>query len=191
MYRKDVNIKVSWYHNYYIGEKRDGLIYLVGLFDSGGKCYPALSISRTFSSDLPDSFYQVDPDKLSNQIKSLFDSPLEREYVGCLSYTNLGSIDYIERGYFLIDDIDSYEKTRDPLSFTCCIAPVTYAELVKKGAIRIGRKEYTAQDFAYYAYPDIRSKQYEAFLIYNTVEAYLFDHTNVDKNNIVIIDIAG
>ena len=52
---------MSWYYDYYICRKSkdDGKIYPFGPFDYNGKFFPALSKSRSFTSDLHEYFRDI------------------------------------------------------------------------------------------------------------------------------------
>ena len=179
---------MSYCYNYYIGYELDGKIYPWGPFDASGQIVPVISRSRSFASNLHDSFYNVPEEKVSEDLRNKFeyknwndDKVLDVKY---LLVDDLPKENYIKRGYFLISDVKAYEDEQEPAffdGFYDTIAPEMYAIklqhelLFGKEAVEKRDEEYNeiidhaASDYMYYAYPDYSSKEYEAFILREAV----------------------
>ena len=178
---------MSYYYCYYIGYEKDGLIYPLGPYDAFGKLQPTVCKSRSFASDLHESFVKVPIEKASEELKKEFsyenwkgEQTFECKY---LPIAKLPSGSFIKDGYFLIDDVESYRRDGDCFDkFYDRVDPVVYVKMMEnqlKFGVRLPRKdcegyEYTphcAGDYTFYAYPDYNSAEYEAWAIRNEADA--------------------
>ena len=169
---------MSTVYSYYIGYFKDNKIYPFGPFNCFGKYVPVLERTRSFASDLYQSFHTVSKDVISDEfIQKVYNlkdgETYQLEYIP-VSYEyikDLGDDNFIKTGYFLKEDVEEYFKNgKDPEGlFYSRIDPVIYAELVKDEAIYGYREQdensdrvvYNASDYMYFAYPDYLSREYE------------------------------
>ena len=183
---------MSYYYNYYIGFIKNGKIYPLGPYDHRGELSPALSRSASSASDLHESFQFVAENQISDELRKAFEY---EEYNGnkvmrvkYLPLKELPSGSFIKTGYFLIENVNRYEKDDDfnaeDLAWDS-VDPVTYAAMMKneivfgqpKPKLDIEGNElevHSASEYMYYAYPDYRSEEYEAHIIRQFADALEF-----------------
>ena len=169
---------MSYYYNYTIGYKRDGKLYPLGPYDKFGNLLDVVSRSRSFASDLHRQFCKVQDDAVSDELRAAFE---HEDYNGnkyidvrWSPLSALPSGDYIKRGYFLIDDVQMYEREHDSFGlFGDYLTPVVYAAMAANET-RFGKpaerfdcdgesyNPHAASDYMYFAYEDIYSQEYEA-----------------------------
>lgn len=184
---------MSYYYSYYLGiKKSDGLIYPIGLFDESGKLYPVIERSRRFASDLHNDFCQMSVAMASNKLKEEFASMIADGAVKYLPISSLKSAEFVKTGYFLISDINQYESTHDHTRlFEYRLSPTTFAEMLRNNSRYPVDPKYSAEDFAYYAYCDTNSKEYETFLITSAFCSYFHKHYKDNYDDYVVIETEG
>lgn len=175
---------MSWYRSYYIGELRDGKIYPIQCFDEKGHFFPVFTRSRSFSSDLYQDFSEVPEDKISDELKAAFSNEIPNAYFKWMDADDLGSSDYIKHGYFLINDVERYEKTGDSDDlFYEQMEPSVYALKMKNElAFGVPKPEvdeegnefevHSCADYAYYSYPDYHCREYEINMLKQAICMY-------------------
>lgn len=192
---------MSYYYDYYIGYKKDGKLYPWGIYDAEGKIHPVLSRSRSFASDLHETFINVSPAMVSDKLRSDFGSTdWNGEKVVDVRYLPVDDLprgSYIKTGYFLIKDVNAYEQDYDWFEgFGRPLSPQIYAVLLDK-ELKFGKNqpqkddegfEYTepnASDYMFYCYPDYDCKEYEVFLLRETLEA-MWSHKLKDVDWVIL-----
>jgi len=205
---------MSWYYNYYLGYKKDGKIYPLGVYDNEGKIHSVLDKSRSFASDLWEMFCPLDDEEASEELKNAFswyfnpENQPYRQYIQALPLSELPKDDYFNRGYFLMKDVEAYLRTHDAEDlFYDKLSPEIYAARLLaeaaegKAAIRAargdgdedeveGRAEHLATDYMYFSYPDYDSREYESFIIKTFASAY--EHKSIyDGLEIMVILTQG
>ena len=212
---------MSYYYNYYLGIKsgKDGKIYPLGPFDLHGKYLDVLSRSRSFASDLHNMFYVLPEDMMSDRLKDVFTYETydgKKELNDTLKYLPIDSLprgSYIRRAYFLIEDIEAYEKCcsegGEPVDvgdwFYDYIPTSVYAhKLQNEIALGVPKPkvdefggeihERSCGEYALYAYPDYMSKEYEAFFIREA--AYTYEYTTEElkygaDGQIIVLETEG
>lgn len=195
---------MSYYYDYYVGYKKDGKIYPLGPYDAMGKIHAALSKSRSFASDLYNEFYPIKEIEISDELRARFES---EDWNGelklnatCLTESELNELNsnYIKSGYFLISDVESYEKDGDTWDiFYDKITPQVYAAKLQH-ELTFGKNqpqkdiegnEYTepnASDYMYYAYPDYNCKEYEVSVLKGMIEILSGYELKVDEYVIIL-----
>lgn len=194
---------MSYYYTYYIGVVCEGKIYLPGPYDSNGKLHCVLSVSRSFASDLHDRFKKVSEHMISDELRKEFEyEDWKGERCFDLSYLPLSELpkgSYIKSGYFLIEDVEYYEKNKDTSDiFYDKMSPVMYAERLKTEVV-LGApppkrdcegneiEQRSCCDYMYYCYPDYHSKEYEADVLRCVVDVI----DNYDDSEFVILLLEG
>lgn len=198
---------MSYYYNYYVGYKKDGKIYPWGPYNANGKLEPMVSRSRSFASDLHRDFYPVSVKEVSEELRKEFEyedwMKTKRVDVKHLSEKDLPTGSYIKKGYFLIKDVLAYENDEDGSfeGFYDVISPEVYAAKLQH-ELMFGKNqpkkddegyEYTepnASDYMYYAYPDYVTKEYEAFLLRQLIDA-LRDYRMDNDVEYVVLETEG
>ena len=201
---------MSYYYNYYIGYKHNGKIYPLGPYDCNGKLKDVVSRSRSFASDLHESFDFVDENMISDELRKEFEyedwNGNKKVDVKYLPLKELPYGDFISKGYFLIDSVREYEKGEDDFENDLeydKVDPVVYAAMVKneivfgkpspKKDIEGGEMEvHGASDYMYYAYPNYSGKEYEAFVIRQVAEMLGEFNRNLPEGyEVVILETEG
>lgn len=200
---------MSYYYNYYIGYEKDGKFYPLGPYDDRGKLKSALSISRSFASDLHDDFLWVKEEQISDELRKEFEyesfdgeRTMNLKYLG---FQNLPCGSFIKKGYFLIEDIKCYEARKEVSVwdiFYDYLSPEVYVAKAQNEA-KFGppKKKYdefgdditehSAADYMFYAYPDYESKEYEAHILMTFVDS-LFSYSRFKlESQIVILETEG
>ena len=209
---------MSYYYTYYLAYRtKDDKIYPLGPFDYKGEYRYVLSISRSFASDLHDEFWPIKEEMITDELMDVFESHYyldgyeDRkqqllEDMKCLKWCSLKDLpkcSYIKKGYFLIDDISSYEKDEDTLDlFYDRLTPTEYA-LKLENEMKFGAPKpqkdcegynitpHSVSDYAYYAYPDYQCAEYEAFILRQAAEM-LNEYNDIpDDAEVVVIDSEG
>lgn len=190
-------IIISWYYCYTLAikSKKDNKIYPLGPFDNKGEWKYIIERSRSFASDLHERFeYKIKSEEISSELIKGFQSiwgtteeETREEFTDrgtLITYCYLSDLpkdDYIKKGYFLIDEIAQYEKSKvdDEVYFDGFYSYMSEAEYIrrKENELVFGPPKETedcegfkytphsASEYAYYAYPDYKSEEYESFLI--------------------------
>jgi len=205
---------MSYYYQYYLGIKDKEGIKPFGPYDCNGKLYPIIERSRSFASDLHDDFYVISDNlKTEKLIKELGYEDCNGNIVAEVKYLPFNELpngDYIKSGYFLIEDVKSWEKDKynDDLFYNM-ISPDVYAELLRN-ELTFGKnvfdgevedesekeelsKGLNASDYMRFAAPDYSSKEYEAELIRQV--ALMFDDWDIfhgkEPAEMVILETEG
>lgn len=123
-------------------------------------------------------------------LKSVYDGPWSGYWVSYINVSDLGSVDYVKRGYFLVDDIKQYvegESAYDLFYDSMTELEYTMRSENEKKFGPPGEKEdcegfkytpHSCADYAYFSYPDYNSVQYASFLFKKA--ASMFDDTRGD-----------
>ena len=190
---------MSYYFSYYLGLMGDdGKIRPIGLFDENYEIYPIFSRSRSCASDLHDDFMKVRNDMFTEELKKKFavqDKGIHYTNLKYLMLDDLPSDSFIKSGYFLISDIEEYEKNGGDSYdlFYDSLTPVVYQKAseneLKFGGVKIG--DHSIKEYAYYAYPDYYSKDYESFMIQSAFNAYLDSHIEIDRHKCAVLEEEG
>ena len=205
---------MSYYYNYYIGYKKDGKIYPLGPYGADKKLHCALSRSRSFASDLHEDFYYINDELMSDELRREFtynnwkDEP-EVAKIKYLPITELPNGSYIKKGYYLIDSIQTYEyeckNNGVPIDvydlFYDYIPSEIFAQKMQN-ELAFGKPEpeydcegeeipvNSCRDYAFYAFPDYTSEEYEAFILKEI--ANIYDYTDLVRGaQIVILETEG
>lgn len=195
---------MSYYYNYTLGYKgEDGLVYPLGPYDNDGKLKNIISRSASFASDLHEDFMCMPDDMVSDDLRQLFEytdwNDEKRFDVKYLPLSELPSGSYIQKGYFLINDVQLYEKRGDAWDLFCDnLSPDVYAAKAANEA-RFGPPQKQtdeegynvtpepASSYMYYAFPDYDSKEFEAFVIRNV--AGILDP--YERKEIIVLETEG
>ena len=181
---------MSYYYNYYIGYINidDGKIYPLGPYNNKGTLCPVISRSRSFASDLFETFDSVPDDLMSEPLRKEFETKdwdgKTAVSVKYLPVENLTRDSYIKKAYYLINEVKAYENDEDGWfeGFSDVVSSSVYAAMLEHEMMFGKNKpekdcegvEYTppsASDYMYYAYPDIFSREYEAHIIRCAVDS--------------------
>lgn len=196
---------MSTYYCYYIGYIKDDKIYPLGMYDNKGKMKPVIEDSRSFASDLWEMFDCVGANQFSEELEKEFSYTVygedhNRERLMYLKVKDLPTDSYIKTGYFLISDIERFENdTYEDISelFYEHLSPVAYHAKFNSELV-FGKPEpkvdcegeefpvYSAGEYAYYAYPDKRSREYDAELL-RTVADQFKSYRDEDKGRELVI----
>ena len=177
---------MSWYYNYTIGYIKDNKIYPFGPYNANGKLKDVFSRSRSFASDLYEDFYKISEEQISDELRKEFEyedwNEEKKVDVWYLPMSEMPDGDYVKTGYFLIDDIISYLKSKDTEDiFYEHMSSEEYAIRSTQEA-KYGKPasqydcegslidNHSCADYAWFAYPDYISKEYESFLIREVAE---------------------
>ena len=172
---------MSYYYNYYIGYSHDGKLYPLGPYTAKSKLKSVVSKSRSFASDLHESFFPIREEMISDELRKEFEytdwDGKKRVDVEYLEYDKLPSDNFVKSGYFLIDDVKRYEEDHDSENlFYDHLTPTVYLAMANN-EIKFGKpgpvkddfdEEYVpkaASDYMYFSYPDYHGKEYEVFVI--------------------------
>lgn len=197
---------MSYYYNYYIGYKKNDKIYPLGPYDRNGKLIEVLSRSASFASDLHDDFWDIKEEEISEELRKEFECDDFHGNKVCpvktLMFNDLPFGSYIRSGFFLISDVEIYEKENDAEGlFYEHKSPTAYAAMLQN-EMALGKPEpeedcegekiypHSVRDYMFYAYPDTSSRSYEAFLIREFAMS-LVDYSEVNFNNVVILETEG
>ena len=200
---------MSYYYNYYLAfkDKDSGLIKPFAPYTIEGKLKPILEKSRSFASNLHQDFYIMSEKDISDEIRKEFEyedwqGEKVMPQIKYLPYEELPETNYIKKGYFLIEDIKSWEEEGDDTLFYHMITPEAYARKLEHELV-FGRnksiKDYegyeyieaNASDYSWYCAIDYNSKEFESWLIHLAVDM-LYDYEFFDSNKeIIIIETEG
>ena len=203
---------MSYYYHYYVGYMtEDGMVYPLGPYDCFGQLHSAVWRSRSFASDLHEDFYGLDKKAYSDKLKQEFSykdwEGTERlQDVRYLPLTELGSGDFIKRGYFLIEDVGAFEDAGrsfwDFDGFYDRLSPEVYAAKAANET-RFGKPEkkydaegeeitpHSAAEYMYYAYPDYNCREYEVAQLKSVANA-VSEFADTPKGaTIVILETEG
>ena len=188
-------INLSWYVNFYVAyQTSDGMIYPYGPFDYSGDYKCIHWTSRSFTTDLKDSFDTVKKEQVSKElIDAIYNSEIDDDYElsmywGICPLENLPSGDFIKSNYYLIDDIEKYQKDKHAEDlFYDSLDPITY-NLKSQNELKFGKPTettdewgdkytpYSCADYAFFTYADYDCKEYEAhkirIIVYSMYDSY-------------------
>lgn len=206
---------MSWYVSYYLGYKtKEGKIYPLYPFDSFGHLRPIVEKSRSFASDLWEMFDRVTLEETTEELNKQFlsgdiyafhhdEGKEEPPWCFWLDPDELPVGSFIKKGYFLQDDISAYERHDN--SWDGFYHMLTVDEYLRKmeSEIKFGKQApkkdiegnececYSCGDYAYYAYPDYDSKEYEAFMIREAIDAVSYASDLPEGCKIIILQTNG
>ena len=178
-------------YSYYIGFKKDGKIYPLGLYNSFFTLCPVLQRSENFASKLHERFNLIKENMYSDELKKEFEGISFLEY---LPVDELPLDTYIKSGYFLIEEVKKFEESKDDFfEFSEFLLPRFYAAKLqmemmfgfKESAEKRGEK--SVADYMFYTYPDYRSEEFEARLIHVAAEALNMTVERIEKEDLVAI----
>ena len=169
---------MSWYYDYYIcmQDKDTKKIDVFAPFDSLGKLHSVFNRSRSFASDLYESFHPVNDLLTEDAIRKLWRSCSDPEseiteedlgwiknYTSYLPYSELPNGDYLKKGYFLLEDIlhhvDAWQREHEG----CTLIGVCYEE-----------NDYTDNDYFHpVIYEDENGNRYWTHFDIETLKEYL------------------
>lgn len=198
---------MSYYYNYYIGYKFDDKIYPFGNYNSKGHIVDVLSRSKSFASDLHNRFYCVKKEMYSEELIKDFQYYYEDDSelnlgLKYLPINELPTGSYIKKGYFLLEDIERYEKENDAWDiFYDYLDPITYNRYLDN-EFRFGKpveledadgEKYTRSmaNYAFYAYPDYSSEEYESWFLREVASNYEYDRDLPKGAELVILETEG
>ena len=182
---------MSTYHCYRIGYLHEGKLYPLGPYDAFGNMKEALEKSRSFASELYEDFNYVPKEMVSDELRAVYeykDYKGEKTMPDSLSYMKISELpkgSFIKKGYFLIEEVKLYESDDEALyfdGFSEMISPTVYTAMAQNekmfGKPTPEKNEfdeeipvYSASDYMYYAYPDYKSKEYEAMILRTFAES--------------------
>lgn len=196
---------MSWYYTYYIGVlNKEGKLYPFAPYDKDGKLYHVLENSRSFEYGLHESFLPIKEEMVTEEFKKQFPYYEEEKSLYTFAYVkDLGSSEYIKDGYFLIDDVEEYVRTKDSYDiFYDRLSPIAYAaKLLNEKTLGEPIKEanededdeysdrkHPASDYMYFAYPDYYCKEYHASII-KTVLDMVCDSYDMEEKELTPVII--
>lgn len=188
---------MSYYYNYYLGEERNGKIYPLGLYKKTGIITPGVSRSRSYASDLHRQFLSVPKNRISDELKRAFGTSLED--LQYLPVSDLPQGDGLVRGFFPIKDVMLYERHHDAylLRDAPRISPTVYSAMLQIERSGIDKQPdekdggwesepKSAKDYMYYAFLDKQSKEYEANLLLEMLEA-VWAYSSDDARQVILL----
>ena len=164
-------------------------------------------------NDFRDEFYYVDEKMCSKEMVKAFSydhswlsSEKSVEFTSDLHYLPLDELynlnsDYIKRGYFLVQDVERYEKNPEALFndeiFYDTVSTVAYANMCTK-QIKTHKEEddegfeYTVhgyEDYMYYAYPDTEGTEYLVHVLKIIMSSYkeMIDYNSAFKDKELVL----
>ena len=198
---------MSYYYNFYPAIKRaDGKI---DIFNE--KKITLDWYSRSFfNSDFLYKFDFLSEDQMTDALKEQFtytdwNNEKRISELKIITKDQLMSLNdnFVKTGYFLIDDVKTYQQSPDDLYnldiFYDHISPEIYAALLTSRPHSIIRQdcegtdyvEHGAEDYMFFAYPDYTSDEYKAHklkIVYSMIE----DNVKLaDNEEIVILEDEG
>lgn len=114
---------MSWNYSYTLGVKtNDDKIYPIGPFDADGKIVDVINNSGSFEpEELHERFYPINKNNVTPEFEKTYSYESDGEKhidLDSFSYIPLADLpqgDGLKFGYFLIEDVDRYEKNHDDL----------------------------------------------------------------------------
>ena len=212
---------MSYYYCYRLGYRKDGKLYPLYPFTSDGKWTDVISHSRTYDTRLHDNFYSVNIDMLSDEFKNKIIKNLSNDnrdaneyindtipYLKWLPIDELPKGEFVKRGYFLISDVETYEKDieeggdgsgldifYDNLNIVAYNARLKNAMMLGDDCIKDENGDiiqHSIKDYMYYAYPDYWCKEYYSFVLRRAAsECEYLDIVYKNGGEIVVIDWEG
>lgn len=172
---------MSWYYTYYLAkrDKKTGKLLPFGPFDEEGKWVPVLSKSRSFASDMHESFHRIHQSECSDNIVEKFSHGgafgSDMWNLQSLPFDDLPSGPIIKRRYIRISDAVRIEREGD-LNVDDVYDTLSLLEYRARAAAQErfgceppkdceGEELTPIWEYMYYPYIDVNSKEYEAFII--------------------------
>ena len=197
---------MSYYYNYYLGyrDKNTGLFYHLGPYDCDGKLNCVFYRSRSFASDIHELFYSIPDKKYSQKLKDEFsfedyNDEIQFDDVSYLPVNELPDSDFIKRGYYLVDDVETYldngKELFDLGIFYEHLEPEVFAAK-QSNELLMGMpptkydfdgeafEQHACSEYMYFAYPDYESQAYESFLLKTACKMY--EDYDKDKELVVL-----
>jgi hypothetical protein len=184
---------MSYYYSYYMGVmKDDKKVYPIGPFDEEGKLYSIFTRSRSFAGHLYDEFIPMSDDFIADKDKN---NIWADEICKYLPYKDLPNGDYIKSGYFLIEDVQTYEAHEHNSYdiFWDYLTPTAYAAKLDN-ELKFGKDkddEHSIRDYMYFCYPEYYCQEYEVAMIKRAFEAYMAEHFDVSEDDLVVLETEG
>lgn len=192
---------MSWYVDYYLGvQDKDGKIVPLGPYDNKGKLKCVHFTSRSFTTDLTDEFIPILDAMITDELRKEFKYDVEgelRSYFGYCPLEDLPRGEWIKTGYFLIEDINRYlEDDVDFNDFYQYLSPAQYA-IKLENELKFGKpkpikdcegeeiEQYSCSEYAYFAYPNYQSKEYESWLL-RTTASMLAENFELDEGSRIV-----
>lgn len=199
---------MSYWYTYYIGYELNGVVHVAGPhYKESQKAMPALAKSRSFASDLHDDFYNLSENKMGDDVKYQFtytdwEGKEALEKVKYLPIEQLPSVNFVKMGYYLIQDIQRYQKNKvvEREYFYSMISPEVYLAKVEN-QMKFGPnperedvfsnkiREPDASEYMFYAIPDYDSKEYESSILHQVVD--MVDYAIPHDAKVVILETEG
>ena len=194
------NNVMSYYYNYYVGQKRDGKIYPWGPYTASGKLLPVLSKSRSCASELHQRFHKVSEAQVSDELRerfeeeSLLNPKVKIVNVKYLPVDDLPKGSFVKSGYFPIEEVMAYESDDSDDyfdGFSRPIPPHIYAAMFEnQRMLGAENQDRNAADYMFYAYPDFNSEEYEADVLREAAEM-LKTYMEPEGTEFVILETEG
>lgn len=203
---------MSWYTTYYLcWQDKDGKVRPLGPFNYRGDLMSVISTSRSFTTDLKEVFDPLPDEAWTEELEKEFsyegyDDDKRRYDLEYLPLKDLPRGSYLKAGYYLIDDIDTYlkSKTDDSVYFDGFYDSLSSEAYMRKmeNELKFGPPKpqqdcegetytpHSCADYAYFMYPEYQSKEYEAYLL-RTVADILDDYRMPEGSQIVVIKTEG
>lgn len=196
---------MSYYYNYYLGYEKDGKLYPLGPYDDKGKLHSVLCRSRSFASDLHRQFCSVQEGQISEELRKEFEwedwNGEKAVHVKYLPANQLPNGSFFKSGYFLIEDVQRYEKEGRPEDFDGFyeyMDPTTYAAKAMN-ELHFGmlskldedgqELNHSAVEYMYYVYCDYNSEEYEAHVLKLALSS--FEWFDPEDGTFVILETEG
>lgn len=199
---------MSYYYNYYAGYEHDNKIYPLGPYNASGRIKPIISKSRSFASELHQSFRPIREEEITDELRKDFECEdwdgKRCVPVKVLPVRDLPKTDFVKTGYFLIKDVEAYEKDEDGdfEGFWDRLSPQVYAAKLEK-ELKFGQNkpqkdecgneytEHNASEYMFYAYPDYDCEEYESFMILSGINM-LNDYQGVPEGaKLIVLETEG
>lgn len=204
---------MSYYYSYYVGYRTpDDKIYPLGPYNSLGKLNAVIEVSRSSASDLHNDLIYIAATQITDELRKEFQY---RDWNGdpqipplkWLPVDDLPKGDFIQKDYFLIEDVRTYEEADDNWDVTFDLfynrlTPTVYAQMAAN-EVRFGKPKpkldcegnpmevHSASDYMYYAYPDYNSREYEAFMLRHAADVLHPFKGLPEGSELVIIETEG
>lgn len=175
---------MSWYTSGTIGVMTvDGKIYPVGPFDKNGKIVDVFCTSRSFTPEEWNNYKKsINEDNKTDEFKRIMEG---RENFSCVYLDELPTESPLKKGYFLADEVASYEKD-NIAEFSEYLTPEEYlyklqAEIAlgapakKTDSEGYEYTEHSVRDYRPYAYIDTDSIEYYANKVRSVANMYYTD----------------
>lgn len=186
---------MSYYYNYYLGYIDGDKIYPFGPYNSFGTLCPIIHRTMNFASYLHTKFSKVQESSISEELRNSFERKnWKGEKFVDVSYLSLEELpvgNYIKSGYFLIDEVKKFEEEDDEFfEFSEILSSHFYAAKLQN-EMTFGSNsndEKSASHYMFYTYPDYKSEEFEARMIYSAAESLLAYEKSIKRENLVVLE---